>query len=274
MQSHPALLPQRRRHALAWSLRILASLLAVLIAGLPAASIGAEVRVMISGGYASTLISLVPAYEKEAGDHVVVIRGPSMGETPEAIPNRLKRGEAADLFIMFNSALDGLIRDGKALVDTRTDLVSSGIGVAVREGAARPDISSVEAFKHAMLDASSIAISDSVSGVYVSTVLFPKLGIWDAVKDKSRMIPAEPVGSVVARGEAQIGIQQMSELKPIKGIAILGPLPEGAQKTTVFAAAVASAAKEDKAARALLHYLATSPVARAAALENGVQPLP
>src|SRR5258706_9540967 len=220
------------------------------IAGACAA--GEEVRVMISGGYATTLTAMGPAFEKESGNKIITIRGPSMGETPEAIPNRLRRGEAADILIMVNSALDGLIHDGKALADTRIDLARSVISVAVREAAPRPDIASSDALKRTLLAARSIAYSDSASGVYLSTVLFPKLGIADAIRDKSKMIPGEPVGAVVARGDAELGFQQMSELKPIRGIIILGPLPEGAQTYTVFSGAATSTAQQPEAARALL----------------------
>jgi molybdate transport system substrate-binding protein len=251
---------------------LLCALATAVLALAAARAAGAEVRVMISGGYATTLTALAPAFEKESGNKIIAIRGPSMGETPEAIPNRLRRGEAADVLIMVDSALDGLIHVGKALADTSVDLARSGIGVAVREDAPRPDIASVEALKRTLLAARTIAYSDSASGVYLSTVLFPKLGIAEAIRDKSKMIPGEPVGAVVARGDAELGFQQMSELKPIHGIVIVGPLPEGAQKYTVFSGAVASAAQKPEAARALLRFLATSPAASATAIENGLMP--
>lgn len=242
------------------------------LAVFPARGAGAELRVMISGGYASTLVAVAPEFEKRTGNRIIVIRGPSMGETPEAIPNRLRRGESADVLIMVHSALDDLIRDGKALGDTRVDLAISGIGVAVREGAPRPDIRSIDALKRTLLEAKSIAFSDSVSGRYVSTELFPRLGIWEAIREKCRMIPGAPVGEAVARGEVEIGIQQMSELLAVAGITVLGPLPEGAQKFTTFSGAVAGATQQAASARALLQFLATSPAASAAAVEKGLQP--
>jgi molybdate transport system substrate-binding protein len=142
----------------------------------------------------------------------------------------------------------------------------------VRSGAPKLDISSVEALRRALLAAKSIAYSDSASGVYVSTELFSRLGIADQVAGKSRMIPAEPVGAVVARGEAEIGFQQMSELKPIPGIELVGMLPSVLQKMTIFSAGVVVGAKEPDAARALIAYLA-SPAAVAAISESGMEPV-
>jgi molybdate transport system substrate-binding protein len=180
-----------------------------------------------------------------------------MGNTPEAIPNRIQRGEPVDVVIMVGYALGDLIKQGKVIADSRIDLARSGIGMAVRAGAPKPDISSVEAFKRTLLQAKSIAYSDSASGVYLSTKLFPRLGIVDQVKGKSKMIPAEPVGTVVARGEAEIGFQQMSELRPISGIEIVGPLPPELQNITVFSAGVAANSREPQVARAFIKFLAS-----------------
>ena len=165
---------------------------------------------------------------------------------------------------MVGYALGDLIKDGKVVADSRVDLARSGIGIAVRAGAPKPDISSVDAFKRALLEAKSIAYSDSASGVYVSSELFQRLGITDQVVGKSKMIPAEPVGAVVARGgQAEIGLQQASELLPVPGIDYVGPLPAELQKITVFSAGVAVGAKEPDAARALISCLA-SPAAAGA----------
>jgi molybdate transport system substrate-binding protein len=155
---------------------------------------------------------------------------------------------------------------------SRVDLVRSSIGIAVRAGAPRPDVSSVEALTRTLLGATSIAYSSSASGVYLSTELFQRLGIADQIKAKSRRIESEPVGVVVARGDAEIGFQQMSELLPVRGIDIIGPLPPGAQRVTVFAAGVAAAAKVPDAARALIAFLA-SPAAAAAIRKSGLEPV-
>ena len=150
----------------------------------------AEVKVMISGGFSAAYKSLTPEFERASHNTVATVSGASMGATPEAIPNRLQRGESADVVIMAGEALDELIKQGKVVAGSRVDLARSDIGMAVRAGAAKPDISSVEALKRTLLDAKSIAYSDSASGFYLSTVLFPRLGIADQIKDKSRMIQA------------------------------------------------------------------------------------
>lgn len=232
----------------------------------------AEVKVVSSGGFAAALRALVPEFERASGDRIETAWGPSMGNTANAIPQRLARGEPADVVIMVGAALDGLIRQGKILADSRTDLARSGIGIAVPAGAPKPDISSPEAVKRALLAARSIAYSDSASGVYLSTQLFPRLGIADRIKGKSRMIQAEPVGAVVARGEADLGFQQMSELLPIKSIELVGPLPPQLQKFTMFSAAIVTGAKEPDAAKALIRFLA-SPAAVPAIKESGMEPV-
>ena len=175
-----------------------------------------------SGGFAAAYRALAPEFERSTDNTLVTSWGPSMGDTPEAVPARLRRGEPIDVVIMVGYALGDLVRQGKVDGDSRVDLARSGIGLVVRAGAPRPDISSVDALKRTLLQAKSIAYSDSASGVYISTEMFKRLGIADQVASKARMIPAEPVGAVVARGEAEIGFQQISELKPIAGIDLVG----------------------------------------------------
>jgi molybdate transport system substrate-binding protein len=238
---------------------------------LAAQASAADIKVMISGGFSAAYRELILGFEQATGDTVETAAGPSMGETPNAIPMRLKRGEPADVLIMVGYALDDLIKQGKVAPESRVDLARSFIGVAVRAGAPRPDLSSEEAFKRALLAARSIAYSDSASGVYVSTEMFQKLGIADKMKGKARMIPAEPVGAIVARGEAEIGLQQVSELLPVQGIDYVGPLPAEIQKVTIFSAGVAANAKEPAAARALIQYL-SSPQAYATIKKTGLEP--
>ena len=186
----------------------------------------AEVRVMISGGLSAAYNALVPEFERATGNKVITAYGPSMGTTVNAIPMRLERGEPADVLILVGYALGDLIKQGKIVTDSRVDLVKSKIGVAVKAGTPKPDISSPEALKRSLLAAKSIAYSDSASGVYVSTEMFGKLGIAEEMKDKARKIPATPVGEIVAHGDAEIGFQQISELQPVAGIDIVGPLPD------------------------------------------------
>ena len=249
---------------------VLGTTTALLMAGSAAA---AEVRVMISGGLTAAYNALVPEFERATGNKVVTSYGPSMGTTINAIPVRLARGEPADVVIMVGYALGDLIQQGKVVAGSRVDLVKSPIGIAVKAGAPKPDIGSAEAVKRALLAAKSIAYSDSASGVYVSTELFQKLGIADAVKDKAKKIPAEPVAGVVARGDAEIGFQQISEMLPVPGIDIVGQLPPDLQKITVFSAGIATVSKEPDTGRALIKFLA-SPAASAAIVKSGMEPIP
>jgi molybdate transport system substrate-binding protein len=243
---------------------------ALLLAGSASA---AEVRVMISGGLTAAYQALVPEFERATGNKVLTAYGPSMGTTVNAIPVRLERGEPADVLIMVGYALGDLVKNGKVVADSRVDLVKSSIGVAVKTGAPKPDLSSADTLKRALLAAKSVAYSDSASGVYVSTEMFAKLGIADEMKDKARKIPATPVGEIVAHGDAEIGFQQISELKPVQGIDIVGPLPEPLQKITVFSAGIATVSKEPEAGKALIKFLA-SPAARDAIIKSGLEPIP
>jgi molybdate transport system substrate-binding protein len=186
---------------------------------------------------------------------------------------RLERGEPADVLIMVGYALGDLAKNGKVIPDSRVDIVKSGIGVAVKAGAPKPDISSADTLKRALLAAKSVAYSDSASGVYVSSEMFKKLGIENDMKDKAKMIPATPVGEIVAHGDAEIGFQQISELNPVKGIDIVGPLPADLQKITVFSAGIATASKEPEAGRALIKFL-TSKDASAEIVKSGLEPIP
>jgi molybdate transport system substrate-binding protein len=232
----------------------------------------AEVRVMISGGLTAAYKELVPDFERATGHKVLTAYGPSMGTTVNAIPVRLERGEPADVLIMVGYALGDLVDKGKVIADSRVDLVKSPIGIAVKSGAPKPDISSVDALKRTLLAAKSIAYSDSASGVYISTEMFQKLGIAEQMKDKARSIPAEPVGGVVARGDAEIGFQQISELKPVAGIDIVGQLPADVQKITVFSAGIASVSKEPEAGKALIKFLASS-AAAPVIINSGMEPI-
>jgi molybdate transport system substrate-binding protein len=232
---------------------------------------GAEVKVVTSGAFTAAYLELAPEYERTTHTKLLTEFGPSMGTTHNAIPIRLQRGEAIDVVIMAAPALDELIKQGKARGESRVDLVKSNIGMAVRAGAPKPDISTVDALKRTLLAAKSIAYSDSASGVYLSTELFPKLGIADQIKSKTRKIEADPVGGVVATGEFEIGFQQISELRPVKGIDIVGELPAGAQRVTVFAAAIPTTSTRPEAAKALIQWLA-SPAAYAAIKKSGLEP--
>lgn len=226
---------------------------------------------MVSGGFAAAYSELAPAFERRTGHHLTTIWGASMGTTPEAIPVRLERGERADVLIMVGRALERLDGQKKVTCSLRIDLAKSGIGVAVRKGAPRPDISTLDAFRKTLLAASSIAYSDSASGEYLSKVLFPRLGLAGKIEAKSRKIEGEPVGQVVARGAAELGFQQVSELLPVPGIELLGALPAEVQEWTVFSAGANAKSADPAAAQALVNFLA-SPEAAAAIRKSGMEP--
>jgi molybdate transport system substrate-binding protein len=232
----------------------------------------ADLKVVTSGAFTAPFLELTPAYERASHNKLTTEFGASMGSTPDTIPNRLARGESIDVVIMAAPALDDLIRVGKIRPGSRVDLVRSSIGMAVKAGSPKPDISTLDALKRTLLAARSIAYSGSASGVYLSTELFPKLGIADEVRAKSRKVEPEPVGTVVANGEVEIGFQQISELLPVKGIEIVGPLPPGAQRVTVFAAGIPVLSKEPESAKELIQWL-TSPAAQSAILKAGLEPM-
>lgn len=231
-----------------------------------------EVKVMISGGFAAAYRELGPQFEHASGDTLATAWGPSMGTTENAIPVRLARGEPVDVLIMVGYALDDLVKAGKVVPGSKVDFARSPIGIAVRAGAPQPDIHSDDALRQTLLAAKSIAYSDSASGAYVASELFKKLGIEAQVKGKSRMIPAEPVGNVVARGEAEIGFQQVSELLPVKGVTVVGKLPDDVQQYTTFSAGIAAGSKDPAGAQALIHFLA-SPAAAPVISRSGLEPL-
>jgi molybdate transport system substrate-binding protein len=232
----------------------------------------AEIRVMTSGALSAALRELTPAFERASGDTLIIVSGGSVAGAPDSIPDRLQRGERTDIVIMAGSGIDDLIKTGRIMAGSRADLARSSIGVAVRAGAPRPDISTVDALRRALLQASSVAYSSSVSGVYVSTELFQRLGIAAQMTKKSRRIESEPVGAVVARGEAEIGFQQISELRPVPGVDVVGPLPAAVQRVTVFAAAAATASPNPSGGRVLIAFL-TSPAASAAIAKSGMEPV-
>lgn len=228
-----------------------------------------QLHVMTSGGFTAAYKILGPKFAAATGNTLDTQLGPSMGKAPEAIPNRLARGEHADVVIMVGYALDDLIKQGKVDPASRVELADSRIGLVVRQGAPKPDISSVEGLKKTLLDAQSVAYSDSASGVYIEQQLFKKLGVEDQLKPKAKMIPKVPVGSVVATGDYQLGFQQVSELLPVPGVTFVGKIPESVQSVTRFAAGIPVGAQHPKEAKALLDYLA-APAAQADVQATGL----
>lgn len=231
----------------------------------------AELHVLTSGGFSAAFDVLAEQYSAETGVRIVTGRGPSMGDTANAIPARLARREPADVVILARSALDKLAATGQVAPGTEIDLGLSKIAVAVKEGAPTPDISTADAVRATLLKAKSVAWSDSASGVYIQTTMLDKLGVADQVRPKGAMIPATPVGEIVAQGKAEIGFQQLSELMPVKGIRIIGLLPDSLQKVTPFSGGVVAYSPRQQPAKALLAYL-SSPKAYAAIRDTGLEP--
>jgi molybdate transport system substrate-binding protein len=241
----------------------------------PAVASAAEVHVMISAGFYGVYAELGAAFERASGHRLITTRGPSMGDSPEAIPTRLARGETADVLILDGGAVDELAKQGLVRTGSKVDLARSEIGMVVRAGVAKPNIDSVEAFRKMLLAVKSIGYSDSGSGIYLSTVLFPKLGIADQLAGKSRKVrgppSGEPVAAVVARGDVEIGFQQVSELIHVPGVTFVGPLPAELQPGFSFAGAISSAARQPDAASALLRFLASREAA-STILKAGMTP--
>jgi molybdate transport system substrate-binding protein len=240
------------------------------------AASAADVRVMISSGFHGAYSELGPAFERATGHHLMTTRGPSMGDSPETIPTRLARGESADVVILDGGAADELGKRGLVQADSKVELARSLIGMVVREGAEKPDIGSIAALRNTLLSAKSIAYSDSGSGTYLSTTLFQKLGVADQIAPKSRKVrgppSGEPVAAVVARGEAEIGFQQVAELIHVPGITFVGALPAEVQPMFSFAGVLTRTAQEPEAARALLAFL-SSREAAPAITKAGLMPL-
>jgi molybdate transport system substrate-binding protein len=220
-----------------------------------------QIKVLTSGGFTAAYNILAPQFEQTTGIVLVTAYGASSGGAPDSIPSRLSKGEAADVIILSRSSLDKLTELGQVRPASRIDLVRSGIGMAVRSGATKPDISTKNAFIHTVLSAESIGYSASASGTYLSTVLFPRLGIWGRIEPKSKRILSERVASVVARGEVEIGFQQISEILPIGGVDYVGPIPDDVQMITTFSAGITQRAQNISGANSLIEFLSSKEVA-------------
>jgi molybdate transport system substrate-binding protein len=227
---------------------------------------------MTSGAFTAAHLELIPRLELLTGRKIVTA-STSIGTGENSIPNRLRRGEVVDVVIVADAVLREFIRDGLIMAETYTPLVRSAIGMAVRAGAPIPDIGTAEALKRTLLQAKSIAYSASVSGRYLTTELYQRLGIADQAMGKSRLIgKGVRVGAVVARGEAEIGFQQISELLPVPGIAHITPLPPEVQKISVFSAGVAASTTDADMACSVIEFLA-SPEAAPVIRKSGLEPI-
>ncbi|SIT47545.1 ABC-type molybdate transport system, periplasmic component [Paraburkholderia piptadeniae] len=232
-----------------------------------------EVKVMISGGFASAYRELGPQFQEATGRTLTTVWGPVTGKTANAIPVRLARGEWADVLIVVSYALDDQIDAGKVVPGSKVDFARSAIGMVVRDGEPKPDISSIDALRRTLLTAQSIVYPDNATGVYIGGELFERLGIAGRLAIKSRMIPAEQVADAVANGRAEIGFQQVVELLPVKGVIFAGSLPAELQRYTVYSGGIGTNAKNLAGAAALIRFL-SSPDAAPAIIGSGLEPLP
>ena len=231
-----------------------------------------EIRVMTSGAFTAAHLELIPQLERLTGKTIVTV-STSVGSGENSIPNRLKRGEIVDIVIVADVLLRQFIDDGLVLAEGYTPVARSTIGMAVREGAPKPDISSIDALRHTLLQAKSIGYSASVSGQYLTGELVQRLGIADQVLSKCRFVGGgERVGAVVARGELEIGFQQMSELLPVPGIAHITPLPPEVQKVSVFSVGVAASTCDPDSAHAVIRFLASAEAAHTIT-KSGLEPI-
>jgi len=254
--------------------RIAAAVLLLAIA-MPHATHAAEIKVLASGALKAAFGQLSAGFAKSSGDTVSAAYGPA-----GAIAERARKGEAADVVIATRPQLEALARDGKVVPDSRADIAGIALGVAVRKGAPRPDIATVESFRHALLAARAIGYRDpatgSTSGIQTARMI-AQLGLADALKPKTRLDSSpgdrpENVFDAVASGEVELQIGQITEIAIAPGVELAGPLPGALQHVSVLTAGVAAASQAPDPARALVAYLA-SPAAAAVLAANGFQPV-
>jgi molybdate transport system substrate-binding protein len=242
---------------------VFAALSALLLPGVAGA---VEIKVVSTQAPEEAYRELVPQFEKASGHKVTTVFTGTLD-----LQKRIAAGESYDLIIMAGPAIDDYIKSGKVVPGSRVNIAKSGVGVGVRAGAPKPDIGTTEAFKKALLAAKSIGYSTGPSGVYV-TGLFQRLGITDQIKGKLKQTPTSIfVGSLVASGEAEIGVQQVSEMSHYPGVDYVGPLPADIQEITVFASGIQVGAKESDAAKAWVKFL-TAPAAAPAFKARGLEP--
>ena len=230
-----------------------------------------EFRVMTSGAFTAAHLALIPQLERLTKTKIVTVTT-SVGTGETSILNRLKRGEIADIVIVAEPLFRQFVADGLVLSEGHAILARSIVAMAVRAGAPKPDISSTDALRNTLLKAKSIGYSASESGKYLTTELVQRLGIADEVLGKSRLVSGgERVGAVVARGELEIGFQQLSELLPVKGIAHITPLSPEVQKVSLFVASVAASSPNQVRARSVIAFLASREAAQAIR-NSGLEP--
>ncbi|HEY2755826.1 MAG TPA: substrate-binding domain-containing protein [Pseudolabrys sp.] len=217
--------------------------------GMPQAN-AVEVKVLTAGAFKQVMLALVPEYEKETGNKIVLDN-----DTAGGLQKRIAGGETFDVAIITPKAIDDLAAAGKIAQGSRVKIASVGVGVVVKEGAPKPDISTVEAFKKALLAAKSVAYIDPASGgssgIYVDKLL-ERLGIADQIRPKAKLKQGGYVADLIASGQAELGVHQISEIMPVKGVTLVGPLPKEIQNTTTYAAGLSATTQHKDAAQALI----------------------
>jgi molybdate transport system substrate-binding protein len=240
---------------------------ALILSGLGGSMAGAvEITVLSTQATEQAYRELVPQFEQATGDTVKT----TFTGTLDA-KKRIAAGEPFDLLIMASPDIDAFMTLGTLVKGSRVDLAKSGVGVGIKAGAPKPDISTTEAFKNALLAAKSIGYSTGPSGVYVKG-LFERLGIADEVKPRLKQTPTGVfVGTIIANGDVEIGIQQVSEMSHFAGVDFVGALPADIQKMTIFSSGIAARSQHEEAARALVKFI-TAPEAAAAYKKSGMEP--
>jgi molybdate transport system substrate-binding protein len=241
---------------------------AVMLAGFQQAA-AAEIKILTAGAFRQVVVALVPDFQKQTG-HTVTVDNGTTGE----LTKRIEGGEAFDIVVITPAVVDGMVATGKIVAGSRINLAGVDIGVMVKEGAPKPDVSTVEAFKQALLAAKTIAYLDPASGGSSGIVidkLLERLGIADQVRPKAKLKKGGHVADFIASGEAELGLHQISEILPVKGVVLVGPLPKEIQNTTIYAAGLSATAKNKEAALAMIKYL-SGPDAAAVLKSKGMGP--
>jgi molybdate transport system substrate-binding protein len=246
----------------------LAKAAGVILAGglcLGESAMAAEITIFTSMGSLSGVTDLAAAYEKTSGHKVIVASriGP-------ALPKALASNEPGDIIANFTNTFEALIKQGKVVPGTAVEFARAGVGVAIRKGAPKPDISSVEGYKQTMLKAKSIGYSKTGSGLIAERGL-QQLGIFDQVKDKVRYLEGTPVAVFVAKGEVELGMQQSNAIAPVEGAEYAGPLPGHLQEYLYFSVGLLSISKQPDAARAFMQFMA-SPAAAEHLRKSAMEP--
>jgi molybdate transport system substrate-binding protein len=240
-----------------------------LIAAFPPPAPAADIKVLTAGAMRGVLVELLPQFETDTG-HKVSLDNATAG----TLAKRIEGGEAFDVAIITPKVIDGLVEKGRIVPESRIDVAKVGIGVAVKEGAALPDIATVEAFKRTLLAARSVAYIDpkagGSSGIYFDGLL-DRLGIAGEIRPKARLKQGGYVAELVASGEAEVAVHQISEIVPVKGVVLVGPLPAEIQNFTTYTAAIAAAASDPAAARVLIQFIAgpaAAPILKAKGMDK------